>query len=73
MNCLNKKGGFMSERDTARKEVLRVWRSCASSKEKGEAMCAYFRKYVTPAAKIEPCKINLNEIFDGALPLQVCA
>jgi hypothetical protein len=63
-----KKGYTISEQEIAKKEVLKVWRSCVSSQDKGRAMSDYLKKY---CAKSEP-KPSMVAIFDGGLPLEVC-
>jgi len=62
----------MSEQEQEKKRIATL-----TGKEKGTAMCAYFRRYTIPVVKSQDCVVkqvvNLNEIFDGALPLQVVA
>ena len=67
----------MSEQDLAKLEVKRAFSggSTLTAKEKGEAMCAYFKKYVEPVVKSQDCIVkqivNLAEIFDGGLPMNI--
>lgn len=62
----------ISEQELAKQTVKRAFssNSTMTAKERGEIMCAYFRKYVKSVTVVkEP--VDMSIIFDGGLPLEL--
>jgi uncharacterized protein YhbP (UPF0306 family) len=59
----------MSEQDQEKSRIAKL-----NGKEKGIAMCNYFRRFTIPVVKsqvsiVKPV-VKWNEVFDGGLPLE---